>query len=231
MLGRIALFAVSVLSTALFAQELNLQQYLQRLKSAPGVTVSDKVEFLSSTGVTLSDQGMRDLDRAAGASSSSRRSTYNPWQSTSASQAETDGNTWPAPAKRRSIDSWNDKSTNGNSSRSWSSTTNTIGQFEYYNSNIGISGYSNRIGNQTYYNFSNGVSGSTSEIGNQRYHNLNNGLNGTTNRVGQYEYHNFNNGVSGTSNRIGNFTYLNLSDGTRCVSNKIGNQTYTNCNK
>lgn len=229
MLARIALSLFSVLSTAIFAQELNLQQYLQRLKSAPGGTVAEKVEFLSSMGVTLNDQGMRDLDRAA--SSSSRRSTYNPWQSTSAGQAETDGNTWAAPAKHGLINSWNDKSTKGNSSRSWSSTTNSIGQFDYYSSNDGVSGSSNRIGNQTYHNFNNGVSGSTSEVGNQRYHNFNNGLNGTSNRVGQYEYHNFSDGVSGTSNRIGNFTYHNLSDGTRCVSNKIGNQTYTNCNK
>lgn len=222
------LSAFSVLSSAIFAQELNLPQYLQRLKSAPGATVAERVEFLSSMGVTLSDRGMRDLGRAA--SSSSRRSTDSPREPNSAIQAGTDGNTWAAPAKRGPTHLGNEGNS-GNSSRSWSSTTNSIGQFDYYNSNNGASGSSNRIGSQTHYNFNNGVSGSTSEIGNQRHHNFNNGLNGTSSRVGQYEYHNFNNGVSGTSNRIGNFTYHNLSDGTSCVSNKIGNQTHTNCNK
>lgn len=46
-------------------QELGLRHYLERLRTAPGSTVEDRVRFLSETGVTLSDQGMRDLNRAA----------------------------------------------------------------------------------------------------------------------------------------------------------------------
>jgi hypothetical protein len=38
---------VAPYGASLFGQELNLEQYLQRLKSAPGVTVADKMEFLT----------------------------------------------------------------------------------------------------------------------------------------------------------------------------------------
>src|SRR6185503_1822804 len=58
-----AINALLFATAPLLGQELGLQQYLQRLKSAPGVTIEDKGRFLSDMGVTLSEQGLRDFIR------------------------------------------------------------------------------------------------------------------------------------------------------------------------
>lgn len=208
----------------LFAQELNLTQYLQRLKSAPGMAMADKVQYLSGIGVTLSSQGMRDLDSVA-SSSGATASTYN----NSSSRLGYSQNDLPSPKTRSNT--WNNPTKEDGTSRSWNSTTNKVGRYDYYNSSDGVSGSSNRVGNSTFYNFSNGVNGSSNKVGQFEYHNFNNGVNGSSNKVGQFEYHNFNNGVTGSSNRVGNYTYHNFNDGTRCVGTKIGSQVNTNCSK
>lgn len=46
-------------------QKLDLDDYLLRLKSAPGFTIGDKVKALDDIGVTLSGRGLRDLAIAA----------------------------------------------------------------------------------------------------------------------------------------------------------------------
>ena len=62
-----ALLPVAVLfcGTYLYGQELGLKDYLQRLKFAPGTSIEQKVEFLQSVGVSLSAQGVRELDASA----------------------------------------------------------------------------------------------------------------------------------------------------------------------
>jgi hypothetical protein len=58
-------FLASVLSTVGFLarnpKEVGLEQYLELLKAAPGATMAEKVEFLSSLDVQLSKDGMRRL--------------------------------------------------------------------------------------------------------------------------------------------------------------------------
>lgn len=195
---------VTILATMLtslsFAQELGLEQYLQRLKTAPGTTIAQKIEFLSGMGVKLSSQGMRDLNAAA---SGSTNTPFTP----------------PRPSSNWSQNDF---------SAGWNSTTTRPGQWTNYNLDNGVTGNSNRIGNHTYYNFSNGVTGTNTDIGNHSYQNFNNGLNGNTTRIGSHTYQNWNNGTSGNSNRVGNTTYHNFGNGVTGNSTQVGNTTYHN---
>jgi hypothetical protein len=205
------------------AQELSLPQYLQQLKSAPGTTLSEKMDFLSGMGVRLSSQGRRDLDNAP-SGLGSRPSA------------------WSAP---RPDAGWSQPE---NSSRGWNSTTSRNGKFTNYTFDNGVTGSSSRVGNQTYYNFSNGLSGVNTEVGDHSYQSFNNGLSGNTSRVGNQTYqnwsdgssatssrvgtmiyHNYSNGVTGTSTQVGDITYHNFSDGRRCTTTRIGRQTNTSC--
>ena len=62
---RLSVFALACASAiCLFGQEIGLQQYLQRLNTAPGVTIEQKMSNLEGIGVTLSSQGISDLEAA-----------------------------------------------------------------------------------------------------------------------------------------------------------------------
>jgi hypothetical protein len=201
-------------------QEYSLPQYLQHLRNAPGATISDKVEYLSGIGITLSSRGRRELEAAG-----SGRST-----------------TPAVPFTTRSPRGRAADSISGNS------TITGNGRWTSYQFSNGVSGSSNRSGNTTFYQFSNGLSGANTDIGTQSFQNFSNGLTGNTfhvgqqtfqnwsdgsssisNRIGNTTYYNFNNGVTGTSTQIGNTTYYNFSDGRSCTTTRIGNQTNTNC--
>lgn len=217
-------FLLWLFPLCLWAQELNLEQYLRRLKTAPGVTLADKVEFLSAMGVSLSDRGMRELERAS--NSAMRRSGYGQADAFAGSASSP---TW-APHRTDTVPALS-KSRRAESDGPWSLNSYSAGGSEYHSTSDGVSGTSRRFGNYTYHSFSNGLSGTTTEVGNYRYHNFNNGLSGATSRIGQFEYHDFSGGLSGTSRRIGNFTYHDYNDGTRCVTTRLGQFTNTDCNR
>lgn len=227
---RFAGLAFFLATVPLPGQELGLGHYLERLKLAPGVTVEDRVRFLSEMGVTLSEEGVRDLNRAASVARNNAALESSPGGSTTRKgtqswKADNDDN-WMT--RRKSVWSRGDSFS---SPRPSSSVSNQVGDFTYYNFDNGVSGTSNRVGNFTYHNFSNGVSGTSSKVGRFIYHSFSNGLSGTSHQVGDFTYENFNNGLSGTRHRVGNFTYQNYSDGTSCTTNRAGRFSYTNCNR
>lgn len=63
---RLLLLALAALP--IFAQQFDLDDYIRFLKVAPGTTIADKVKSLDSLGITLSDNGLRQLSRAASSS-------------------------------------------------------------------------------------------------------------------------------------------------------------------
>jgi hypothetical protein len=58
-------FLASVLSSVNFLgrdpTDVSLDQYVELLKEAPGSTTAEKVEYLSGIDITLSAEGMRQL--------------------------------------------------------------------------------------------------------------------------------------------------------------------------
>lgn len=209
-------------------QELGLEQYLRRLRSAPGATIEEKVRFLSDMGVTLSSQGLRDLKRAAsnnrGYPDSSRSLRRPSWGVVA--EGPPSGEIRTSARRTFSYSSGEIAAP-----QPGVSIQNRVGSFTYFSSDDGVFGTSQRIGNFTFHNFSNGVSGTSHDVGNFTFHNFNNGLSGTSSRVGSFTFHNFHNGRSGTSSRVGNFIFHSFDDGTSCISNRIGRTTFTNCNR
>ena len=209
-------------------QELGLEQYLRRLRSAPGATLEDKVRFLSDMGVTLSDQGLRDLKRAASdhrGERDFRRNLRRPSRGI-VTEGLPSGEIRTSPRRAFSYSSGEI-----DAPQPGISIQNRVGNFTYFNSYDGVFGTSQRIGNFTFHSFNSGVSGTSHDVGNFTFHNFNNGLSGTSSRIGSFTFHDFNDGRSGTSNRVGNFIFHNYNDGTSCISNRIGRTTFTNCNR
>ncbi len=85
-----------MLLSPLLCQELSLDRYLDRLKTAPGLTIEDKVRSLSSVGVSLSAQGLRELREAASLPATGSWQSYTP--------SRTPLQTWTAPRSTFSND-------------------------------------------------------------------------------------------------------------------------------
>lgn len=66
-LKRLQLSALLAIATGTcgFGQELGLKEYLLRLRTAPGTTVEQKIDFLQGMGVSLSANGLIELDAAS----------------------------------------------------------------------------------------------------------------------------------------------------------------------
>jgi hypothetical protein len=204
------------------AQDLGLKDYVQRLGTTPGVNVEQKIEFLSNMGVTLSDQGMRDLLKEANQPTTTPKANpysnayKNPYSYTPPTSTYTYSPLQPVTTPTIPLPS--------------TGTANRIGNYDYFNLDNGVTGTSNRIGNVDYYSFSNGLNGTSSRIGNYTYQNWSDGVTGTGSRIGNYDYLKWSDGSSATQNKIGNTTYTNLSNGKTCTTQKIGTYSYTNCN-
>lgn len=236
-----ALFVALALPGTASAGEVDLATYLRMLRVAPGNTIEQKIDRLTSLGITLSDQGPRELEHTAATQEKAptrppRRAALPAWSpysydSTSSSQSDDDvaGSLQyqrysPRPLPRRTVPvrpTSNGYGTSGTSAR--------LGGTTFYNFDDGTSGTANRLGNTTFYNFSDGTSGTANRLGNTTYYNDNKGLSGTTNQIGGFGFHNLNNGVSGTSTQVGGFTFHNFSNGRNCTTNRIGSHVYTNC--
>ncbi len=193
------------------AQELGLRDYLQRLNTAPGASIDQKVDWLSNSGVTLSPAGLRELESTAKKSAFSATTPYNTGLPSHLSPVQP-----YTPAIQNTIP--------------FSGTASRVGSNTYYNWSDGTTGTSSRVGNHEYSNFSNGMIGTSSQVGRFTYENWNNGVTGTANRVGNYKYFNWSDGTSATQTRIGNQTYTNFSNGKICTTQNIGSHSYTNCN-
>ncbi len=191
----LALYVLLLSSASAFAQELGLRQYLQLLRVAPGTSIEQKVDYLSSRGIYLSDQGLRELQ---GHTTPTVPST-----------------TWSPPAYiPRSVPSSSTSTRLGrftfyNSDDGTTGWSTELGNFRFYNFGDGTSGSSTKIGGFTLYNFNGGLSGTSHRIGDFTFHHFSDGVSGTSNRIGGFTFHNFSDGRSCTSNQIGQFTFNN----------------------
>lgn len=249
-----ALFALA-LPGVVSASEVDLATYLRLLLITPGTSIERKIDTLTSLGITLSVQGLRDLEVAAAtqgtASPRSQNGEITPTWSPRGSydSDDADGAVGSQGYRRPSLHGYSNRllprptelprlSYNPYSTRPdgyyslgnpISGTSTRLGGITFYNFSDGTSGTANQLGRTTFYNFSNGTSGTANRLGNTTFYNYNNGLSGTTTQLGNFGFHNLNNGLSGTSSQVGDFTFHNFSNGTNCTTSRIGSYVYTNC--
>lgn len=201
-----SLFVVPLLLVSATAQELNLRQYLQRLKTAPGATISQKVEYLSNLGVTLSPQGLHELQTAArSATPLPARPPLSAFRDFDTRSATDDFDTGHAGSSRR------------------------IGSLEFHNFSNGVTGTTQRFGSLEFHSFSNGLTGTTQRLGNFDFTHWSDGTTVNSQRLGNFRHYQFSDGTSGFSQTIGGFTFYNDSRGTNCTTQRIGFQIFTNC--
>ncbi|MGC8761975.1 MAG: hypothetical protein ACP5VC_18630 [Bryobacteraceae bacterium] len=202
-------FVLSLLFVSATAQELNLRQYLERLKTAPGATLSQKVEYLSSLGISLSPRGLRELQTAA--------------RSPAAPQPA-----WTSLPALRDTD-FDARSARDDFDTGLAGSSRHIGSLEFHNFSNGVTGTTQRFGSLEFHSFSNGLTGTTQRLGNFGFTHWSDGTTVNSQRLGSFRHYQFSDGTSGFSQTIGGFTFYNDSRGNNCTTQRIGFQVFTNC--
>jgi hypothetical protein len=222
-----------------FAQQLQVshQQYLDFLKRAQGTNTSQKVDWLTQSGVTLSAQGQRDLEAAANPTAPRRPYLTSPAQPSYPYTAPPlpyipsvpSQPSVPQPPAIPNFSTPNSTQPSRSSYHLGDSLTGTSMTFDnqtFHTVSDGSFGNTMRFGNQSSTNWSGGLGGTTNRFGNQTFTNWNDGSTSNSMKFGNQTFHNFNDGTFGTTQRSGNQTFTNFSNGKHCTSNTIGNQTF-----
>lgn len=220
--------ACLTLALPVWSQQLDLGQYLQRLRTAPGLTISEKIDNLTRAGVTLSPRGWTELQRAArpvtGPELSlppftpASTSMFPAWPSTVGPSPRP--STWRAPDSTLALYDYGNGITG---------TSRKLGPFQFHNFSNGVSGTTQRLDSFEFHNFSNGLSGTSQRIGSLGFTYWNDGLMTNSHQIGPFRHYYSSDGTSGFSHSIGSFTWSSDSTGRQCTTQRIGSLAVTNC--
>jgi hypothetical protein len=215
-------------------QQFDLGDYLRLAGEAPGASMSEKVKWLDSLGITLSKRGVRQLsaasDRLASSPAPPPARQRSPNGQYRAQQTQV-----YATAPRSYIPYSYTSTTMGAPAINTTTTTDSLGNLYTTNSQqMGNFTFSNTTGSNGYtanstttrlgtFDFINGsssvgkFSGSSDRLGNFDFTNLTTPAgtwNGTSTQVGNFTFHNFvgpsGQTMSGTTTRIGVFIFTNI---------------------
>lgn len=183
--------------------QMGLDEYVEFVKVAPGENISQKVDWLTRQGISLSDQGRRELD--ASVARPARRAPMAP--------------AWPGPARPRYGASHRGPYT---PPKPYIPAVPTPVPMEFPAPTTVPGPVS-----QTLYAFDDGTTGSSVTFGDQSFYNLSNGLSGSTTRLGNQAFTYWSDGLSGTTTRLGNQTFTNWNNGLGYSTTTLGNKCFT----